>query len=283
MLKRGTLFLTRDMIKIILSVLTQWRVVQWMFLHLMVSDTCSVVTVNQPRVLAAALGHDALMPCQLSLSRKLVTPPVLYWIYLVDDKELAKVWKPNENYVDRVDILDSDPLSLNKSILLKNVQWDDSGKYQCKLSVTTETDERFREKGNGTLLMIYDTPIFTLTGHNNTMLQCEVNVTSEPGFVLSIFTDGHKSQTVNSSSRNHSAALPYITLSETILWRSTEKYECQLHLNEDLITKSTFYHHLSTEPDAEVYPEPWSLYVSLLLVPVVILLALLMAMLIHRR
>ncbi len=114
-----------------------------------------MVTVHQPPVLTAALGRDALMPCRLNFSRKLVIPPVLYWIYLVGDIEHAKVWRPNKNYVDRVDILDSDPFSLNKSIILKNVQWGDGGKYLCKLSVTTETDERFREKGDGTLLMIY--------------------------------------------------------------------------------------------------------------------------------
>lgn len=122
-----------------------------------VSGTCSLVTVHQPPVLTTALGHDVVMPCQLNLSHddKMVTPPVLYWVYLSEDTENARVWTPSEKYKERVHLLDNDLYSSNKSISLKNVQWADSGKYLCKVSVATKRDERFRRKGNETLLMVY--------------------------------------------------------------------------------------------------------------------------------
>lgn len=80
-----------------------------------------------------------------------------------------------------------------------------------------------------------------LTGHNNSLLRCEVNVTWDPGFVLSVLYDGCKLQPVDSAPlRDTGAALPYVTLSETVSLRSEGEYECQLHLNEQLITKSIF-------------------------------------------
>ncbi|XP_070822851.1 uncharacterized protein [Chaetodon trifascialis] len=239
------------------------------------------------------------MPCQLSFSHneKMVTPPVLYWVYFTEDTESAKVWTPSEKYEKRVDLLDSDSYSSNKSISLKNVQWADSGKYLCKVSIATKRDERFRSKGSETLLMVYDAMTFNLTSHNDSLLWCEVNVTPDPGFVLSIFHDGHKPQSVDSAPRDNGTALPYVTLSESVSVKSEGKYECQLHLNKDLITKSIFYYrppvdgepgdaekNVSTpsEPGVVVFPEPWLLYVALLLVPITILLGLVTALLMRR-
>lgn len=81
---------------------------------------------------------------------------------------------------------------------------------------------------------------FGLTSHNDSLLQCEVNVTQGPGLVLSIFHNECKPQTVDSASGDTDAALPYVTLSETIPLRGGGKYECQLHLNENLIVESIF-------------------------------------------
>lgn len=85
----------------------------------------------------------------------MVTPPVLYWVYLTQDStDNPRLWMPSEKYDGRVELLDNNPNTSSKSILLKNVQWADSGKYQCKVSVITEGD-RFRRRGNDTLLMVY--------------------------------------------------------------------------------------------------------------------------------
>ncbi|XP_041798854.1 uncharacterized protein LOC121610688 [Chelmon rostratus] len=287
------------MLKIILSVVAEWGWTQWMFLHLLVAGTCSLVTVHQPPVLTTALGHDVVMPCQLNLSHddKMVTPPVLYWVYLSEDTENARVWTPSEKYKERVHLLDNDLYSSNKSISLKNVQWADSGKYLCKVSVATKRDERFRRKGNETLLMVYDTMMFNLIGHNASLLSCEVNVTRDPGFVLSLLHDGHKPQSVDSAAGDYVTALPYVTLTQNISVWGEGKYECQLHLNEDLITKSTFHYRPPvageprdaeknassvSEPGAVVFPEPWLLYVALLLVPSTVLLGLVTALLMRR-
>lgn len=93
------------------------------------------------------------------------------------------------------------------------------------------------------LRLFSDTMIFNTTGHNDSQLRCEVNVTRDPAFVLSIFHDGAKLQTVGCAPRDADAALPHVTLSETISLSSGGKYECQLHLNGDLITKSVFHYH----------------------------------------
>lgn len=88
-----------------------------------------------------------------------------------------------------------------------------------------------------------DTMTFNLSGHNNSLL-CEVNVTHDPGFVLTVFHDGYKLQTGDSSASGDSYSyLPFVTLSEAVLLRSNGTYECQLHLNEDLITASIFHYH----------------------------------------
>ncbi|XP_030249865.1 uncharacterized protein LOC115567416 isoform X3 [Sparus aurata] len=237
------------MLKILLSDVTEWGRIQWMFFLFMVSGTCSQCTVDQPPVVTAALGHDAIMPCQLSLSDnvKMVIPPVLYWAVLPQESDDDKLWPPSENYKERVDLLDKDTMTFN------------------------------------------------LSGHNNSLL-CEVNVTHDPGFVLTVFHDGYKLQTGDSSASGDSYSyLPFVTLSEAVLLRSNGTYECQLHLNEDLITASIFHYHppepkdagknvsATDQPDKLVeYKEPWHLYTALLLVPTIFLLVLLTAMLICR-
>ncbi|XP_042346336.1 uncharacterized protein LOC121946004 [Plectropomus leopardus] len=298
----------KDMLKIILSemhhsckVIT-WGWTQQMFLYFMISGTHSnTVTVHQPPVLTAALGHDVTMLCHISLSHnvKMVNPPVLYWVYIPEDgKDKPRLWTPSAKYVGRVDLVDTSPKTLNKSILFKNVQWADSGRYLCKVSITIEKDNRFRKLGNETLLMVYDTMTFN---HNDSLLSCEVNVTLDPGFVLSIFHNGCKLQPVDSAQEDAGTALAYATLSETISLRSKGEYECQLHLNGDLITKSIFQYHQPvadgedtehnvsltcptsvSEPGVVVFPEPWLLYMALLLVPFTILLILIIVLLVYR-
>ncbi|XP_068180529.1 uncharacterized protein [Antennarius striatus] len=272
----------RVMLKIIMTIVRGWGWTQWMFLHRMISGSFSLVVVHQPPVLTAALGHDVIMPCHFNVSYDdKISGCFLYWTCLSEDRGNTELWPPSETHKRRVDLLDKNENTSNKSILLQTVQWSDSGKYLCKLSViTTESRKRFRAKGNKTLLLVYDNMIFSLSGHNDSLLRCEVNVTRDPGFVLFIFHDGHKVQTSNSAPE--ATALPYITLSETMSLRGKGKYECQLHLNDNLITNS-FLHHQALGGDAGrnasvaseiVFPEPWILYAGLLLVPVVFLLGL---------
>ncbi|KAK9514198.1 hypothetical protein VZT92_027681 [Zoarces viviparus] len=282
-------------------VVTKWGWTQWMFFYFMVAGTRSLITVHQPPVLTTALGHDVMMPCRLNLSNdeRMVTVPVLYWVYLTQDNaDNLRLWPRCEKYEGRVERLDTTRNTSNKSIVLKNVQWADSGKYLCKLSIATERDKSFRRRGNETSLKVYDTMNFT--AHNDSLLWCQVNVTPDPGFVLSIFHNGCKLQPADCAPGDAGAALPYVTLSETVPLRSKGEYECQLHLNGDLITKSIFYHSPMAEVDGDaerngsltrlttasvvvVFPEPWLLYMALLLVPIVILLSLVTALLLMYR
>lgn len=106
-------------------------------------------------MLAAALDRDVVLPCELRFSDvKLIGQPVLYWTYFRGDDQ-DRVWQPSGKYVGRVDRLDNNGNSLNKSVLFKNVQWADSGRYLCKLSITTDKDQRYRTLGNITTLLVY--------------------------------------------------------------------------------------------------------------------------------
>ncbi|XP_049438693.1 uncharacterized protein LOC125892647 isoform X2 [Epinephelus fuscoguttatus] len=300
----------RDMPKKILSemhhsfTVMKWGLTQQMFLYVMVSGTLSQVTVHQSSVLTAALGRDVTLPCHLSLSNKvkMVTPAVLYWYFTQDGNDNRRLWFPSDEYMGRVNLLETSPNTLNKSIRLKNVQWADSGKYQCKVSVTTEKDDRFRRTGNETLLLVYETMMFNLTSHNDSLLSCEVNVTRDAGLLLSISHNGCKLQPVDSAPGDAGAALPFTTLSETVSLRSKGEYECQLQLNKDLITKSIFLYHPPVardgeggeknvsrmcpstvpEPGVVAFPEPWLLYMAVLLVPFTTLLILISVLLMYR-
>lgn len=92
------------------------------------------------------------------------------------------------------------------------------------------------------VLLFADNMIFNLTGHNNSLLVCQVNVTQDPGLVLSIFHDGDK-PSVDSAPGAPVAALSNVTLTETISLRGGGKYECELHLGEHLITKRVFHYN----------------------------------------
>lgn len=94
------------------------------------------------------------------------------------------------------------------------------------------------------LHLISDNIIFNLTSYNDS-LQCEVSVSRKPGFVLSIFHNGCKMQTLKSGQRDAVTNLPYVTLSESVSLRAGGTYECQLHLNGDVVTKSVFHYHLA--------------------------------------
>ncbi|KAK5862012.1 hypothetical protein PBY51_017445 [Eleginops maclovinus] len=262
---------------------TKWGWTQWLFLYFMVSGTYSLITVYQPPVLPAALGYDIIMPCELRLTHdeRMDTIPVLYWMYLTEDgTDEIVVWSQVENYSGRTECLNNNQNSSNKSILFKNVQWADSGRYLCKLSII-KRNKSFRNKGNKTLLMVYDTIIFNPTSHNDSLLHCRVNVTRSKGFALSIVQDGIKLQPVGFAPDDADAALPFISLYETVPLRRKGEYECQLHLNKDLVTKSIFDYQ-PPEPNVMLPPEPWFLYAGLLLVPFTILLALVTALLVYR-
>jgi len=89
------------------------------------------------------------------------------------------------------------------------------------------------------LHLISDPIVFTLSGHNDSLLRCEVNVTQDAGFALSVTHEGRTLQT--DSAEGVVEAQPYVTLSETVSVRKGGEYECQLHLMKDLITKSIFH------------------------------------------
>ncbi|XP_008288752.1 uncharacterized protein LOC103363679 [Stegastes partitus] len=279
--------------------MTKWGWTPWMFLYFTAPGVLSLVTVHQPPILAAALGQDVIMPCELQLSHDedLEYKPVLYWDHLLHNSS-NKLWAPSEMYKGRVQLLDDSRVSWNKSIVLQKVQWADSGRYQCKLSVTPKRKKSFRIKGNLTSLMVYDSMLFKPTNLNASLLHCEVKVTQDDGFALSILHNGCSLHSVISAAGDGVSAQPYVTLSETIPVQAGGKYECQLRLKEDLIMKSIFHSDLpgaetnvtacspvipvSDVPDVPEFPEPWLLYVALLLVPVTVLLTLATALLLRR-
>ncbi|XP_072249486.1 uncharacterized protein [Leuresthes tenuis] len=222
-------------------IMTKWGWILWMFLF-MLSGSLSLVTVYQPPVIAAARGVDVIMLCELRLSQNEImsNSPVLYWLFLEEaNTEKSRLWHPSDAYKERVNLLDNGQNSLNKSILLKNVQWADSGKYVCKLSITIKNNGSFRKSGNQTTLKVYDPIVFALSAHNDSLLRCEVNATRGAGFALCVTHEGRTLQT--DSAESAVEAQPYVTLSESVSARKGGKYECRLQLMEDLIAKSIFY------------------------------------------
>lgn len=226
---------------------------------------------------------------------------ILYWANLGKDPDQSKLWPPSEEYQGRVEQLSKNQNSANLSILFKNVQWADTGSYECKVSILNpETHKRHRIKGNKTVLLIYDNLFLDLTAPNNTLLRCTVNVTSHPGFVLSILHNGQKPQSIGSDPGNHSTDLPYVSLSDTIRVEGYGgKYECQLHLNKHLITSRSFDSLMAkysppltgenktdlanTDADAQAFPQPWFLYTAVLLTNITILLCVITALLVFKR
>ncbi|KAK5614053.1 hypothetical protein CRENBAI_011771 [Crenichthys baileyi] len=265
-----------------------------MFLQLcfMISGAVALITVQQPPVVTAPLGHDILLPCEIqdSQDEEIQTNPVLYWV----DEGKHHLLNSDGKYAGRIER--TNQTSSNKSIVLKNVQWSDGGTYECKLSIRTNLRGSFRLKGNNTMLIIYDTMNFNLTNHNDTLLRCEVNMSKDFDFALSVIKDGCVLQGSDSAA-GRVMNRGIVTLSQTVSLRGGGKYECQLQLRDDLITTSSFY----SKPTAagedgknataacspvisnlEQYPEPWFLYVSLLLVPILFLLTLTTCMLMRR-
>ncbi|XP_028984493.1 uncharacterized protein LOC114842790 [Betta splendens] len=264
----------------------------WIFLHLRISGTDCLFTVHQPPAASAALGRDVVLPCQLRSSPhvRMGHPPVLYWEHL-SHRDCPKLWPVSEGYKGRVERLDNNSQSANMSILLKHVQWADAGKYQCKLSIHPEKMRSFRKKGNETLLTVYDNLTFNLSKHNHSLLLCEVNVSHKPGCVLSVLHNGCRLPTV-ASARGPGAGSANVTLSERVSLRGAGKYECWLHVNQEVVAKSVL-HYQPPGPGGGgenvttcssmlsgvvvVSPEPWLLYVGLLLVPITFLLGILTA------
>lgn len=104
------------------------------------------------------LAQDVILQCLFTHSpdENVFKTPILYWDHLNSDKPVTwpRLWPITDKYKGRVEPLDKDQSSSNKSILLRNVQWGDAGKYQCKLSYT-KGEQNERKRGDGTLLVVY--------------------------------------------------------------------------------------------------------------------------------
>ncbi|XP_029928040.1 uncharacterized protein LOC115373681 isoform X2 [Myripristis murdjan] len=251
---------------------------RWIFIYFMLSGIHSLITVHQDPVVVTSLDDDVTLPCELTLSReeRLTKVPVLYWEYLKSEQPgmWPKVWPASENYMGRVERLDNDFNSTNKSIRFKSVRWEDSGMYQCKLSIHTARGGSERKKGSGTLLLVHDIISLNTTAEGDRWLQCAVRVSRDPGFVLSVFHVGSKQILKNVSTPLETCDANtslYVTLSLTVPLTKSGTFECRLHLNSTQKTKETFHYNLTD--GQKMYPEPWLLYASMLLVPVTLLLA----------
>ncbi|KAM4567577.1 uncharacterized protein V3H82_011850 [Fundulus diaphanus] len=241
----------------------------------MISGAVALTTLQQPPVVTVLLGQDVLLPCELQVTQdeKVQNKPVLYWM---DDRD-GCLFPPTETgrYAGRVEVMNK--TFSNKSIVLKNVRWSDSRTYQCKLSIETDKRGHFRERGTKTTLIIYDAMNFDLIS-NGSLLCCEVNVSLDLGFALSVSHAGRVLQSLDSPATAGSNRTG-VTLSRNVSLTGGGEYECRLWLGNDLITSSTFHSNLT---DVEWHPEPWLLYGSVLLVPVLVLLVLVAATLMRR-
>ncbi|XP_056143049.1 uncharacterized protein LOC130118634 [Lampris incognitus] len=275
------------MLKALLIILHRaiiWRKhgVSWIFLCFMLSGSHSLIKVEQIPVVVSPLSHNVTLKCELIYSSedKPTNIPILYWELLSSDRDPPpRLWPKGEPYEGRVEQLETNATAQNKSILLKDVRWEDSGVYQCKLSIKTKSAGYGRIKGRGTVLRVFDAIFFNATAEHDNQLQCAVRVSHDLGFVLSVTHDGLK-QTIDSIAGNNVSDLPYVPLAGSVPLSKFGDYECQLHLNDTLIDRRTFQHN-PPEPEKTDYPQPWLLYVAILQTPLTVLLFLLTAMLLY--
>ncbi|XP_061573765.1 uncharacterized protein LOC133440509 [Cololabis saira] len=286
------------------SARTKQRWILWTFLSCMFSGCLSVVSVHQPAELAAALGRDVVLPCSLRLSEDehMLTPPVLYWLTEPEVKGV-RLWSPTEAYVGRVDLLNHSTDSLDRSLLLRAVRWTDSNLYKCKVSIRTRTEGSTRKTGDNTALRVHDSLVFNLTRHNASLLRCHVNVSPRSGFVLSVLHAGQTCPTVAAGVEDvedvEDAAGRFTTLSQTVALQGPGNYECQLSLGTEVVARSVFCldeteeagdaekpptpsNQTCSDTEVTLHPEPWPLYISLLLVSSISLLSVVTVMLVRR-
>ncbi|XP_071240062.1 uncharacterized protein [Salvelinus alpinus] len=243
-------------------------------------------TVTQtPDEVVYQLAQNASMDCQFihTPDQQVAKNPILYWHKITSLTKMTRLWPdPESPYKDRVEVLDSDRNSPNRSVLLKNVQWEDSsGKYECKLSYRAAKQDK-RMKGSGVKLFIHDLMFFGLDPDNETQLMCAVNVSRDDGFFLSLLQDGSKVFQKTIDLLHPSMSLS-VTLSVILPLEKGKNYECQIHLGSTLIMSQPFQQPLETPAVEKVLPEPVFLFVAILLVPITVLLALLTALLVLRR
>ncbi|CAB1333474.1 unnamed protein product, partial [Coregonus sp. 'balchen'] len=242
---------------------------------------------QRPDEVVYKLAQDALFDCQFihTPDQQVAKNPILYWHQITSREsktEMTRLWPdPELMYKDRVEVLDSDRNSPNRSVLLKNVQWEDScGKYECKLSYWAAGQAK-RTKGSGVKLLIHDSMFFGLDPENNTKLMCAVNVSRDDRFVLSLKQDGYKVFQKNTDPLYPNMPLS-ITLSVILPLEKGMNYECQIHLGSTMIMSQPFQQPFEMAVE-KVLPQPVFLFVAILLVPITVLLALLTALLVLCR
>ncbi|KAL0984805.1 hypothetical protein UPYG_G00147150 [Umbra pygmaea] len=148
------------------------------------------------------------------------------------ETNMTRIWPDAEHpFMNRVDVLDHDRNSSNRSILLKNIQWEDSqGQYECKLSYRAGK-HRNRTKGIAVKLLIYDSLFLGLHPEDNGTLLCAVNVSQDLRFVLSILHNGY--ELAYEQNPHRTPLISLLSVSHPL--ENDKEYECQLKLNSTLI------------------------------------------------
>ncbi|XP_029959473.1 sodium channel, voltage-gated, type I, beta a isoform X2 [Salarias fasciatus] len=213
----------------------------FVFIELCFTELVSMVTVQQPPIVPAIRGQDVVLPCFLRLypEDQLTEPPVLYWKF--NPQSQIRVWVPSETYQGRVSRLNGSSDSQDYSIRLRDVRWSDGGLYLCMLTVTTKTRDSFRRSGNRTALGVHDRLVLVRGGPGDSWLGCEVNVSRDADFTLSVLHRGALLQPVAGDRDAAGGAQPFVTLSQTVSLQGPGRYECRLLLQGQLVTASSFH------------------------------------------
>ncbi|KAL0984806.1 hypothetical protein UPYG_G00147160 [Umbra pygmaea] len=248
---------------------------------LIAAGSWAQIVIQTPEVIVHKLSQNATFNCEfIHTPEQQVEPnPILYWHNIVQTN-MTRLWPDAEHpFMNRVDVLDHDCNSSNRSILLKNIQWEDSqGQYECKLSYRVGKDSK-RTKGIAVKLLIYDSLFLGLHPEDNGTLLCAVNVSQDLRFVLSILHNGY--ELAHKQNPRRTPLISLLSVSHPL--ENDKEYECQLKLNSTLILRHTFKQPLETSAAQELFPEPVFLYGAILLVPIIVLLALITTMSVLQR
>ncbi|XP_046883146.1 uncharacterized protein LOC124472394 [Hypomesus transpacificus] len=253
-------------------IIARWKKHLWnsvIFCYLLSGTWSQINVVQQPDVVLIKLCGNAMLNCVFTHTpdMKVSNKPILYWEFMSQNK--SRLF-PNQEpqYNGRVDVLDDVQSSPNKSILFRNVRWEDSGKYQCMLSYERDGDSE-RKRGAGVKLLIYDSAIFDVLPESKDQLRCAINVSQDPGLNLSMYHNGVPIDT----RRNDTLFSPFRQLSVYIPLKEAGNYECKLNLASKLILNRNYSYY----PEEKILPEPWILYVAIVSIPFTGILILLTA------
>ncbi|XP_018582475.1 uncharacterized protein LOC108919165 [Scleropages formosus] len=226
------------------------------FLLLHQGKLSAISVIQEPSVIVSEIEKNITLNCLFTHTpEQKVTGPILYWYYGSDELLYPH---PIPQYKNRVIVLNPDKDSSNRSILLLNVQWEDNRKFHCMLSYE-KSGHGARTRGKGVKLLLHGPMMFNVSSESENDLLCNITVSSNSGFHLTVLCNGVEVAKSQSEIRDKFTVLSALV---------HEHMECECCLNLDsTVVLSRSYIRKSKEDQRADLPEPVFLYAAILSIP----------------